>query len=137
MIKHYAASLLAVLSLFVSSVAACSCTHHQAKTETEVPSCHQTSHKSDNSQQKDSVQTNQSKAFDVSCVCFVQSAPKAPGSAENVKIQKQSALFTAKIDVVYGFSLARAPSATRFDFAETALSDSAYNIKSPRAPPIL
>lgn len=139
LIKHYAASLLAVLSLLVSSVAACGCAHHQARTETQSPSCHQISHskESDNLRQKESAQTNQSKALDVSCICFVQATPKAPGSVETVKIQKQAAIFTAKIDVVYGFALARPPSATRFSFSATALSDSAYNIKLPRAPPIL
>lgn len=138
-IKQLAASLLAVLSLFVSNIAACGCAHHQAAAKTEIPACHQAFHQNENanSQSQDSAQTNESKVFDASCVCFVQSAPKAPGNAETVKIQKQAALFVTEIDIVYGFAPARAPSAVRFDFSETALSDSAYNIKSPRAPPIL
>lgn len=136
-IKQFAVGFLAVLSLFVSTIAACGCSHHQVKSEADAPSCHQISHetKNRNSQEKDSSLPKQETAFDVSCVCFMPSAPKVFGKNETVKIQKQAALLTAEIEIVYGFVLARVPSATRFAFSEISLSDSSYNIKSPRAPP--
>lgn len=139
MIKQFSISILTVLSLFVSSVAACACTHHQFKTETDAPSCHQAAHESENknSSGKNEVQTLDQIAFDTSCVCFVPSTAKAFGKSETIKIQKQAAFFASEIEIVYGFVLARAPSATRFEFSKTSLSDSSYNIKSPRAPPRL
>lgn len=136
-IKHYVVGYLAVLSLFVSTVAACACSHH-IKTKVEEPSCHQSSHTAEhqNSQGKDEAQNAHNVALDVSCVCFTSSAPKAFGKTETIKIQKQVAVFATEVEVVYGFVLARAPSARQFGFSATYLDDS-YNLKSPRAPPRL
>ena len=137
MIKQFSISLLTVLSLFATSVAACACSHHQVKTETEVPSCHQVSHETEkeNSPETSGIQTSHQAAFDASCVCFTPSAPEAFGKSETLKIQKQAALFASEIEIVYGFAPARAPSAARFEFSKISLSDSSYNLKSPRAPP--
>ena len=39
-LKQFAVSLLAILSLFASSVSACACSHHQEKPEVSPASCH-------------------------------------------------------------------------------------------------
>jgi hypothetical protein len=60
-------SAFAVLSLFVSSVSACACAHHQQKVET-APSCHVQSH----SGHSETAQTTDAKtSIDEGCSCFV------------------------------------------------------------------
>jgi hypothetical protein len=76
-LKQYSFSLLAVLSLFASSVSACCCAHHQEKAETEVPSCHQQTNetKAENHHGNASAEVNQTDVLNTGCECFRQSAP--------------------------------------------------------------
>jgi hypothetical protein len=60
-------SALAVLSLFVSSISACACAHHQQTVES-APSCHVQSH----SGHDGTAQTTDAKtSIDEDCTCFV------------------------------------------------------------------
>lgn len=130
-LKQFAASFLVVLSLFVSSVAACSCSHHQEKVETDAaPSCHQ--HSAEN------LSAETSATFDATddCVC-AQSAPRVFAKSEVVKIEKQAAVISSGIKV--SVTLTASISAVKTsDYSKPLyLCDSFYNIKSPRAPPVL
>ena len=61
--------MLAVLSLFVSAVSACACSHHQPEKTKAETSCHGISHESNNA----SVQSEiKSDVIDVDCSCFLR-----------------------------------------------------------------
>jgi hypothetical protein len=136
-LKQFAASLLVVLSLFVSSVAACCCSHHQEeKVETDAPPCHQ--HSSENH----SGETNRSAGIlakldaNGDCIC-IQTAPRVLAKSEVVKIEKQAATVSPGVTISVELT-ARITTSETSDFVKSFhLSDSFYNIKSPRAPPIL
>jgi len=138
-LKQFSFSLLAVLSLFVSSISACCCAHHKEKTETKIPSCHQQTNetKAENHQDNTSSEVNQTDVLNTACECFRQSAPKVNAKSENVKIEKQAAAQTPYISFQIG-SITRIISVKLTDYVKPFyLSDSFYNIKSPRAPPHL
>ena len=127
--KQIAGGFLIILSLFVSSVAACVCSHHAEKVEAEVSSCHE------HSEPAPAAPTGQVRQIDSNddCGC-IRPAPRVFSKSETIKIEKQAAVLT--------FSLAgtkavlTAVSVENFFFEKPFyLSDSFYNSKSPRAPP--
>lgn len=86
-IRQLFIGILAVLSLSVSSVAACACSHHVQDPQPER-SCHTTvpqEHHDD-----DAVQT--SPSFEEGCVC-VQKAIKLSVKSEGFKLKKQLSVF--------------------------------------------
>ena len=138
-LKQFAFSLLAVLSLFVSAVSACDCSHHQAKQETEAPaSCHEHSIKTEQSSDVDATQTNATAISENACVCF-QTAPRAFAKAETVKFGKQAAAVAAVSLSAPPAIVFVSPSAqAKIDFIKPFyLSDSFYNLSPGRAPPVL
>jgi hypothetical protein len=138
-IKQISASVLVVLSLFVSSIAACYCEHHQEKVAAETPSCHsqKDESKAENHHAAEAETSGQSRQLNAPCECLFDSAPKFVAKSENIKIEKQLPLFIAEAETLRGFIAVRAPSSTRFDFADFRITNSYCNIKSPRAPPRL
>lgn len=60
------AAIVAVMSLFVSAVSACACSHHQP-VKAEAGSCHSSSHLSPAAERPDS-----SAHFGTDCNCFVR-----------------------------------------------------------------
>jgi hypothetical protein len=137
--KQFAFSLLAVLSLLVSSASACCCAHQQEKTETEVSSCHQQTNetKAENHHGETSSEVNQTDVLKTVCDCFRQSAPKVYAKSENVKIEKQTAAHAPFVSFQIN-SITQIVSVESTDYTKPFyLSDSFYNIKSPRAPPRL
>ena len=132
-IKRFSASILVVLSLFVSSISACCCSHHQEKVETEVSSCHVQTHETE--EKKDSANVDDKDSINVPCECFMESAPKVFAKSENVKIEKQ----TAKLTSLIHFEIKQVlhmVTGEKIEFSTPFyLSDSTYNLKSPRAPP--
>lgn len=140
-LKKFAASLAIILSLVASSLAACSCSHHDEKTaETISPSCHEHSHDEAQAEHQrrdgDSFETIQTLISQNDCCC-VQSAPKVYAKSDTVKIEKQTlagASSTPPIETVFVSQIV----AVKIEFhAPFHLTDSFYNIKSPRAPPRL
>ena len=128
----FGGSFLIVLSLFVSSVAVCVCQHHIAKAETEVPSCHE---HSEAKHDVDSSENIPKLDADDDCNCL-QPAPKAFSKSETIKLEKQTAnLPQMRIEIEVVSSIAAAEN-VHFE-KPFCLSDSFYNIKSPRAPPRL
>lgn len=104
-LKQFAASLLVVLALFLSSAAAiCACSHHGTKAEKHVPSCHQVS--PENEQTADTNEIPTSPKLGVACNCFVKTAqPFTVSKSENLKIQKTQAILVAlpgaeKLDLI-------------------------------------
>lgn len=134
-LQQFTFCLLAILSLFASSVSACACSHHQEKEETEVSSCHShsTETKSNQNQDGNLPETLQSTVSESGCVCF-QPAPKIIVKSENIKVEKHiSAIQTinplAIVFVQQTFSV-------KVGFPKPLyLSDSFYNLSPGRAPP--
>ena len=138
-LKQFSFSFLAVLSLFVSSISACCCAHHQEKAETEVPACHQQTNetKAENHHDNASSEVDRTDVLNTVCECFRQSAPEVYAKSENVKIEKQAAAQTPYVSFQID-SITRIISVELNDYSKPFyLSDSFYNIKSPRAPPRL
>ncbi|MCD9189340.1 MAG: hypothetical protein LUM44_23185 [Pyrinomonadaceae bacterium] len=132
-IKQFSVSILVVLSLFVSSISACYCAHHAEKAELETPSCHGKTHEAE--KQDDAAQTNDADSFNVSCECSTEAAPKVFAKSENVKIEKQTAKLADSINFEIKEVLQK-NSVAKIEFSKPLyLSDSFYNLKSPRAPP--
>ena len=138
-IERFAASILIVFSLFVSTIAACCCDHYEEKAAVEVPSCHaQTAEtKTENHhERKDSNETAQFNSIDANCECLAFSAPKVYAKNENVKAEKQALTSeTVKLpEAEFAASIAAFESVFAAPFY---LSDSFYNISPGRAPPRL
>ena len=134
-LKQFVISLLAMLSLFVSAVSACTCSHHQAKQEIETPACHEHSAKIVKNHDADTTETTESSISETGCVCF-QTAPKVFAKSETVKFKKYAAGIAnlALPTIVSATEIA----AVKIDFTKPFyLSDSFYNISPGRAPPVL
>ena len=130
--NQFVLSLLVVLSLFVSSVAACACSHHLEKSAAEPPSCHEHSATAATEKKSETAQTTVSTT---DCVCF-QTAPKIIVKTENLKVDKHIAAISAVKPNEIAF-IGQTISA-RIDFSKPLfLSDSFYNLSPGRAPPVL
>ena len=91
-LKKLGISFFVVLSLFVSSAAACACSHHQAKPKMSAPACHQASHEAEEIQISESDEAKSSANVDEACNCFVKNAsPFVLNKSENIKTQKNPA----------------------------------------------
>jgi hypothetical protein len=126
-------SFLIVFSFFVSSTAACICSHHIENVEVEVPPCHE---HSETKHHETSFNENiQQIDTDEDCCC-VQPAPRVFSKSETIKIEKQATVLPlVRIEI----KVAATVGAVENTYFEKPfyLSDSFYNIKSPRAPPRL
>lgn len=130
-------SVLAVLSLFVSTVSACACAHHRADVKPAEDSCHVQSHSS----REGSVQTAESETgIDEVCTCFVnQPSPYVLAKSDKKKSADQTPVFDIPVDRVLvetDLSISQT-SATHFGF-NSNLYFSLLSISTPsRAPPRL
>ena len=138
-LKQIGLSLCVVLSLLISSVAACACSHHQ-EFEIVKTSCHEHSEMTmtmdvpPQTEQAEAIQNTFTENLNCSCV---QSAPKVFSKSELAKIEKQAAKNAPVIEIEFQTIQSIAKSA-KADFSKPFyLSDSFYNLKSPRAPPRL
>jgi len=128
--KRLAVGFLIVLSLFVSSVAACVCSHHAEKVETEVSSCH--GH-SETAQETNSAEKVSKLDSNDECFC-IQPAPRVFSKSETIKFEKQMAVLPLSQVEIKTVSQIVSDSGGFFE-KPFYLSDSFYNLKSPRAPP--
>ncbi len=136
--NRFAVCLLAVLSLFVSSVPACCCApHHQKIVETETPACHEHAAETKAERQHGGISSTEivPAVSESECVCR-QSAPKFIAKSENVKVEKHTTAisFVKPPEIVF-----TAPRATEeIDFSKPFyLTDSFHNLSPGRAPPRL
>jgi hypothetical protein len=135
-LKQFAASFVVVLSLFVSSVSACACSHHQ-QVETVSSSCHGHSHstKAETHQHTTSLETAQALVSETECYC-IQPAPRVFAKSENVKIEKQVSNL-AQISPVEIVFVPQTTSVKSEFITPFYLTDSFYNLTPGRAPPRL
>src|SRR5215203_2889232 len=131
--KHFAIGFLIVLSLFVSSVSARACSHHASKAAAvQTESCHGHSAKK---QSREVDSTRELRQFDAGSECFcAESAPRLFSKSETIKIEKQTAALPfLRVEIE---TVSTAISVVNVYFEKPFyLSDSFYNLKSPRAPP--
>jgi len=82
-IRHILIAAFAALSLFASSVSACSCSHHLEQAKTETPSCHFHSHEA-----SPTVQNASPASADAPCECvLVKPSPAIIAKSEKKKLR--------------------------------------------------
>jgi len=128
--KQIAVGFLIVLSLFVSSVSACVCSHHTEKAETEVSSCHE---HSETAPAANSLENGFQLDSNDECFC-AQPAPRVFSKSETIKFEKQAVVLSLSPVEIKAVLQIVADSGVYFE-KPFYLSDSFYNLKSPRAPP--
>lgn len=129
-IKQVTIGILAVLSLSVSSVAACMCSHHEPTTETETRSCHgptKTSHHQNTDSKKHSY-------FDESCTCLPPSANLSVKS-EGFKLKKHPSAVAGKVHVRQNGFYSPTP-ATKLYRLELLHANRSDRPPSARGPPL-
>jgi hypothetical protein len=132
-LKQFIVCILTILSLCASSVAACACSHHEKKTESEAPSCHK------HSKQKKTEQISdpqfKSVNAEIECTCF-QLDSKITAKSGTIKFEKYASAVSNLTPVKIAFvSRVCTP---KISFAKPLyLSDSFYNLSPGRAPPVL
>jgi hypothetical protein len=143
-LKQYGLAICLVVSLFVSAVSACTCSHHPQRIETTASdnsSCHQHSEEateetsSEHQESAGSGETARSVVPNDECCC-IQPAPEVVVKTENFKTEKQSLAILPASQVTIAF----VPQTilVRIEFvAPFYLTDSFYNLTPGRAPPIL
>lgn len=149
-LKQFAASLLVVLSLFISLVAACTCSAHESATnepshcepqlsvKTEENHAHQhLPYAQIGSQIDDKLTTDLSASFSENACCCVQSAPRVAAKTENIKVEKQKSAIT-QISEIEPILVSQLVIVKTIDFVSPFyLSDSFHNLTPGRAPPRL
>jgi len=135
--KQFALSLAALLSLFVSGVSACACSHHQIQDETKSSSCHEHSpHQKAAQDQKNNLDGKiKSLVSEAECTCF-QSASKFVTKSEINKFGKHIAAISLEVPAKIVSVPQTIGDQIRFS-KPLYLSDSFYNISPGRAPPSL
>ena len=145
-LKQYGLAICLVVSLFVSAVSACTCSHHPQRIETnasDTSSCHQhseeaaadTSVKTEQQQSADSNEPARSVVPQDECCC-IQPAPKVFAKSENLKIEKQTLAILPESHVAIAFVPQTISVKSEF-ITPFYLTDSFYNLTPGRAPPIL
>ena len=138
-LKQCAVSLLVVLSLFVSSVSACTCSHEPQASE--LSHCHpQPQHSHDaqsDSHHNETTQESVSVLVSPNQCCGIQSAPRVSAVTKNVQVEKQ-ALTTSPSPAIEFVSISYIASVKTVGFVTPFyLSDSFHNLTPGRAPPRL
>jgi hypothetical protein len=131
-LKQFVISVLIILSLFVSSAAACVCSHHQEKVEASVPSCHKHSEQQKTEAKQDP--SIESVNSEIECTCF-QLDSKINAKSGTIKFEKRvgAAAALTPVKIVFVSRIA----APKISFSKPLyLSDSFYNLAPGRAPPV-
>ena len=136
-LQQFAIGLLTVLSLLISSVEGCTCSHHEADGTSEPASHHRHSEMSEAAESHDShvEDANACLASDADCVCAVP-ASKFVAKPAGIKLKKQVPTISIKTSI--RFAVVRQMDTARVDFVKPFyLSDSFYNLAPKRGPPSL
>lgn len=136
-LKHSLVAVIAVLSLLVSAVSACACSHHdpaEAKVET---SCHGTSH----GKEADASQAlAESFQFDTSCNCFTNApVPAIVAKSDNKRtaFEKQSVVTVSLVLYFAGKDPILSISPASFAESQFLHSENLLTSLPARAPPRL
>jgi len=142
-LKQFSLILGLMLSLVVSSLGACVCSHHQEQAKTETPSCHShaaedaANHAEQTNDADSSAETINTMLSEGDACCCAESAPKVVTKSETVKPEKKTvALPTAAAPVTVVFAVQTVP-AQNYLPKPLYLTDSFYNLSPGRAPPRL
>lgn len=134
-LKQFGLAFCLVVSLFVSSVSACTCSHHPEKIETEVSSCHGHSETSPAEQnQKVDLDKNAQSLVSQDVCCCAEPSPKVVAKSETLKIEKQALAVLPLSTVEIAFVPQIVSVKTEF-ITPFYLTDSFYNLSPGRAPP--
>jgi hypothetical protein len=136
-IQQISLTLLTTLSLLASSVAACTCSHHQAEIKPEIPACHQHPEMAEMADRHGSAVENTSDclAADDDCFC-AENSRKIIAKFEAVKLKKH--VTTVSIEVPVFAAALQVHKTVGIAFAKPSyLSDSFYNLAPKRGPPSL
>ena len=128
-----------MLSLLISSLAACACSHHTADgAEEHAESCHQSNHKNEKAEISESETENNFPAVSEDCVCIVKTfQPYVIGKSENVKTQKNLAFLPIQLKAEsYNTILEKDTAKVHFAY-HFYNSNYLEKLTSPRAPPVL
>lgn len=128
-----AGGILILISLFVSSVSACACPHHQKPVPDEKPSCH--GHSAEPEQKEQAPEVVGGGKISPSQCCCVQPAPKAITKAEKIKSENDVA--TTPLPVVEAALHSKTAGESPILERPTFLKDSVCNLTPGRAPPRL
>jgi hypothetical protein len=133
-LKQVTAGIFVVLSLFVSSIAACTCAHHShpEKVEVEPISCHG---QVDN--EKTVAQPAGTDSADASCECFLPSPSKVFVKSEKLKIEKQAVAVIQTSPVIDLISATTTLRPANFHSGMIFVSRDFHNLTPGRAPPRL
>jgi len=148
-LKQYWLAICLLVSLFISAVSACTCSHYPKRIETtaaDTSSCHQhsekaadadTSVKTEQGQSDNTIlegETVRSVVPNDECCC-IQPARKVVAKTENLKIEKQTLAGLPASQVAVTFVPQTISVKTEF-ITPFYLTDSFYNLTPGRAPPI-
>lgn len=138
--RQVLAAVLAVLSLCVSSVAACACAHHHPETvkvETKQSSCHGPAHQKETTPPAAPADAGRRNGIDSACECFAQASPRASIKNENLKIGKQAIARAVAGPETVLVTAGAGRVSTGFYSPEIFVSDPYYNLTPGRPPPRL
>ena len=126
-----AGGILFLLSLFVSSVSACACSHHESPEPAEQADCH--SHSSAAEPKEKPSEDLIKPAISPGACCCIQSAPEAITKSEKIKSETNIAATSlpAVESVFHSRSIGESAILERPSF----LTDSFHNLTPGRAPP--
>ena len=134
-LQQFAIGLLTVLSLLISSVEGCTCSHHEADGTPEPASHQHHSEMSEAAESHDShvEDTNACLASDADCVCAVP-ASKFVAKPAGIKLKKQVSTISIKTSIP--FVVVPQTDTSRAVFVKPFyLSDSFFNLPPNRGPP--
>jgi hypothetical protein len=136
-LKQFGLAFCLVVSLFVSSVSACTCSHHPEKVEIEVSSCRQHSETIQTGQHhKANLDENAQSLVSQDECCCIEPAPKVVAKSETLKIEKQKLATLSLLPVEIAFVPQIVSVKSEF-ITPFYLTDSFYNLTPGRAPPNL
>jgi hypothetical protein len=136
-IKQFGLAVCLLISLFASSISACTCSHHPENFETEVSSGHEHSEtaQTERRHEAESNENAQSLVPQDECCC-IEPSPKISAKSETLKIEKQS-LAVLPVSIAQTALAAQTVSFKSEFAAPFYLTDSFYNLTPGRAPPTL
>lgn len=138
-LKQLAASLSVVLSLFVSSVSACTCSHESQTSEVshcEPPPQHSHGAQAETHHDENLPEFTSALSSPSQC-CGIQTTPRVSAVTKNIEIEKE-ALTASPATAIEFVRVSQSVSIKTVGFAAPFyLSDSFHNLTPGRAPPRL
>ena len=132
--KHLILTTAAMLSLFVSAVSACACTHHET-VKVEASSCHSSSHETPPVEA-----SNAAPHFESDCNCFVRTPVPAVVAKKDEKRTAVEEQVAELVDLPTAFAIrfeAADPITVAFEPPQSNFQQALLSSLPSRAPPRL